>query len=451
MKPVTPLPPGPRGLPLLGSLLDYQKGAADFLLRTRTRYGADSRIRMGPYVFTLATSPASVYRVLVENRPNYERGVLYKQFELVMGRGLLTLDDEDWKPHRRAIQPAFTKAAVASYYPFIEHQAQSLVERWRQASAEGRPIELISECLRLASAVILEASLGVRASIADDALRRVVDESIDIMFPHGTLSEQLPEWLPTPRNRRVRQNRKRLLNFAQSVLDGHEADRDTIDVISSIRREHPDLSESELRDELLTIYLAGHETTAMGLCWALTMLAQQPGMHARLSEEAGATAVANVPSMAELAGFGYADAFVAETLRLFPPIWVFPRDAREDDTLSGYRVQAGTSVLLSPLVTHRDPDVWTNPSAFDPERFLGKQKHPRGAYIPFGLGARQCIGNAMALLEIKAFLATIAREFRLEVLPTSINSYGDSLVSLRPLDEVWVKVTPFDAARKVAV
>ncbi|PDQ34295.1 MAG: hypothetical protein B5766_11645 [Candidatus Lumbricidophila eiseniae] len=326
---MNPLPPGPRGLPLLGSLIDYHKGAADFLLRTRHQYGADSRIRMGPYVFTLATSPSSVYRVLVENRANYERGVLYKQFELVMGRGLLTLDDEDWKPHRRAIQPAFTRTAVASYYPFIERQAASLVERWTRAAAEGRPVELVSECLQLASAVILEASLGVRADIAGDALRRVVDESIDIMFPHGSLSEQLPEWMPTRRNRRVRQNRRRLLTFAQFILDRHDLDSDRVDVISSIRREHPDLSDSELRDELLTIYLAGHETTAMGLCWALTMLAQHPGMHARLSDEVNAATAADVPTMEELAGFEYADAFVAETLRLFPPhLGVPPRCSR---------------------------------------------------------------------------------------------------------------------------
>ncbi|CAH0198286.1 Putative cytochrome P450 132 [Microbacterium oxydans] len=401
---------------------------------------------MGPYTFTLATSPGSVYRVLAENRANYQRGVLYKQFELVMGRGLLTLDDADWKPHRRAMQPAFTTAAVTSYYPHIERQATLLLDRLRRAAEAGEPVELVSECLRVASAVILEAALDTRSSLADADIRRIVDDSIDVMFPHGSVAEQLPSWLPTLRNRRVRRNRQALLRFAQEIAASHREDR-SVNVISSLKQSYPDMASTDVLDEILTIYLAGHETTAMGLCWSLMMLGLHPDSQARAQAEA-ADLLTEVPSVEDVNKLPYIEACISETLRLYPPIWVFPRDAVEDDVLSGYLVKGGTNVLLSPLVTHRDPEVWTTPTAFVPDRFLSSERRPRGAYFPFGLGARQCIGNVMALLETKALVATVMKHFRIEILSSGISSYGDSLVSLRPLGEVWVRPVPLDVRQR---
>lgn len=438
-------PPGPRGLPLIGSLLDYWKDPAGFLMSTRFAHGAVSRIRMGPYLFTLATSPSATRRVLLENHGNYRRGKLYKQFELVMGLGLLTTDHADWRPHRRVMQPAFMRSAMEGYFPYVQEQTEAMLKRWRASAAAGEPIELVGETLRLASAVITSALFGFDIDDQAQRLKTVVDESIDIMFPHGSIGEMLPEWFPTKRNRRVARNRRILHGLAADIRESKDRRGESrlLKLLEEAATSEDDPWESdEVRDEILTIYLAGHETTAVALCWSLLSVANLPQIRERLEQEVDAVDVVTFDRLSDLS---YTEAVVSETLRLYPPIWLFPRDAIADDEIDGYFVPSDSSVLLCPLIAHRDPDVWPSPEVFDPNRFLADAPpRPKTAYFPFGLGARQCVGNIMAMMELKAVLATVTREFQLELLPSSLLRYGDSIVSLRPISEVWVRLNPRD-------
>lgn len=440
----TPYPPGPRGLPWLGSLPAYRRDAAQFLMKTRNDHGPMARMSMGPYTFTLATGPAAVQHVLIHHRENYCRGQLYKQFELVMGRGLLTMDDEQWRPHRRVMQPAFLKSALSGYFDSVQARTEQLMQRWDRHAADGTPIDLVAECLRLASAVIMDVLFSFDIDDQAERVKAVVDESIDIMFPHGTINEMLPGWLPTPRNRRVRRNRASLLELADQVIDRPSGGGErTLDALLRQAKAGGELgwSRDELRDEILTIYLAGHETTATGMAWALISAAKEPIVRERLEAEVDEVLAGRALNYPDLDSMPYAKAVIDETLRLYPPIWLFPRDAVEDDVINGYRIDGGTSVLLSPLLSHRDPEVWPDPAMFDPSRFLGRAGRPvQGSYLPFGLGARQCIGNAVALVELQAVLAMITQRYRLEILPSSMLRYGDTLISLRPMGDVLARV-----------
>ncbi|MGO2748912.1 MAG: cytochrome P450 [Pseudoclavibacter sp.] len=435
-------PPGPTGLPVLGSLLDYLKEPAGFLIATRYKHGPVSRMRMGPYEFTLATSPAATQHVLVGNHRNYRRGKLYKQFEVVTGRGLLALDENDWKPHRRVMQPAFMKAAMSGYHPHVRRQTEAMLERWRESATKGEPVELVAETLRLASSIIAAALFSFDIDDHHTRLKSVVDESIDIMFPHGTVKEMLPEWLPTARNRRIRHNRRHLRGLADEVRGSTtgQGEGKLLKLLEdAAARDDDPWDADEVRDEILTIYLAGHETTAVALCWSLLSVSGTSSVREQLEAEVDPLREVRFEDLDALT---YTDAVVSEALRLYPPIWLFPRDAVDEDAVDGHRISAGSSVLLCPLITHRDPEFWESPTVFDPSRFLpGAPPRPRGAYFPFGLGARQCVGNLMAMMELKTVVASVAREFRLELLPSSLLRYGDSVISLRPMSEVWVRLS----------
>jgi cytochrome P450 len=443
--------PGPRGLPVVGSLFAYWKDPAQFLIRTRYDHGPVSTMRMGPYTFTLATSPEAVRRVLIENPGNYTRGKLYDQFRLVMGSGLLTQEDAEWKPHRRVMQPAFLRSAMAGYFPAIAEQTAAMLARWDRAARAGEPVELVGETLRVASAIIMSAVFGYDVDGRAAEIKRVVDESIEIMFPHGSFGEMVPAWVPTARNRRVRRN-KRILHGLAADVRGSRVGSGPAPLLDLIEEAAaggaPDWRPRDVRDEILTIYLAGHETTAVALCWALINVANHRPVRERLEAEVDAELAGGEVTFEALPRLTYTEAVVSETLRMYPPIWLFPRDAVADDDVDGFTVRGGTSVLLSPLITHRDPEVWTSPEAFDPERFQGTaaSSRPRTAYLPFGLGGRQCIGNIMAMLELRGVLAAVTQRFRLELLPSSLLSYGDSVVSLRPMSEVWVRLTPRSGA-----
>lgn len=445
-----PRPPGPRGLPLLGNLPAYRRDAAQFLLRTQRDYGPVSRLAMGPYEFTLATSPTAVQRVLFHNRHNYCRGQLYRQFELVMGRGLLTMDEEEWRPHRRVMQPAFLKTALAGYFEAVRTRTLDLIRRWDDHARMGSPVNLMEECVRLASAIIMDILFSFEIDDQAQQIKTVVDESIDIMFPHGTINEMLPSWLPTPRNRRVRRNRRALLELADQVVDQSSVrgERTLDTLLTEVQsRAETRWSRTELRDEVLTIYLAGHETTATGIAWSLLATAWDGAIRARLEAEVDSVLGGAEPAYGDLEDLPYTRAVIDETLRLYPPIWLFPRDVVQEDQLDGYRVDPGTSILLSPLLSQRDPHFWPDPTTFDPTRFLERESRPvQGTYFPFGLGARQCIGNTVALMEMQTVLAMLTQRYRLDV--PDLPEHGDTLVSLRPLGSTVVRVRRRDGAHR---
>ncbi|MEU6055950.1 cytochrome P450 [Streptomyces xanthochromogenes] len=444
--------PGPRGVPLLGSLPQWKASTAEFLLRTHREFGDVSRLKLGPQSVYLVTDPDAVGRVLKDNSGNYVRGVLYEQFRLVMGEGLLTSEGDHWKAHRRAVQPVFLRKAVTAIEPHVVTATQEMLDGWEDKARRGEPVDLIAETLRLTLVTLSRSLFGYDIRPAAGLMKDVVDNAVEVMFKHGTLGEMLPSWLPTKRNRLMARDRKvfnRLVDDirAQHARTGEGPLMELIEAATDPATGRS-WSDQEVRDELLTIYLAGHETTAVALLWTLLSIANNPGVQEELDDELTRELGGNIPTAADVESLRYTQQVIDESLRLYPPIWIYPRDAVEADELGGYPIPAGSSVLLSPLVSHRNPAYWDNPEAFDPRRFdpAAVKERPRLAYFPFGGGARMCIGAFMALLELRMMVAMINQRFRLTALPGGFVRYGDTSISLRPMSEVLVTVQPRDAA-----
>ncbi|MBA0050978.1 cytochrome P450 [Streptomyces sp. AJS327] len=440
--------PGPKGVPVLGSLPQWKRSTAEFLLRTQRDYGEISRIRLGPQSVYLVSDPEAVDHVLRGNNGNYVRGTLYEQFKIVMGDGLLTTDGDFWKAHRRAMQPAFLRRAVAAVGPYTVDATREMLDGWEEKARRGEPVDLVTETLRLTLITLSRSLFGFDIRPATPVLKDVVDNVIEVMFKHGTLGELLPSWVPTKRNRLIARDRRVFTRLVREIREHHAATGEgplmglieaASDPATGAR-----WTDAEVRDEMLTIFLAGHETTAVALLWTLLSAAGHPSAREELEAEVDGVLAGRDPTVEDVERLTFTQQVVDESLRLYPPIWIYPRDAVEADELGGYPVPAGSSVLLSPLVSHRNPRYWQDPETFDPHRFDPDvaADRPRMTYFPFGGGARMCIGNSMALLELRIALAMITQRFRLSLVPGGFVRYGDTSISLRPMGEVLVTPRP---------
>jgi cytochrome P450 len=446
--------PGPAGKMLVGSLADWRADPGQFLLRMQRDHGEVVRIRLGPYVTHLVTEPSAVYRVLVENGRNYDRGKLYNGFKPVMGNGLLTNDGPEWRAHRRAVQPLFlAKTVGAVVLPNVVDATREMLDRWEAKAAADEPVDLLSEMLALTLVTLSRSLFGYDPGDAVPDMQEIGDACMELMFPHGTVSEQLPAWVPSQRNRQLRTTRQFFDGMVTKIRENHAKTRQgqLVELVESARDPvtGEGWSDRQIRDELLTVYLAGHETTATAACWALHAVTQHRWVEDELASEIGSVLSGGEPTLDDCERLDYTGMVIQEALRLYPPIWTFPRGVIEDDVLGGYDVPAGSSILLSPLASHRNPHVWDNPEAFDPQRFAGDaaRRMPRVSYFPFGGGARLCVGNIMALLELRVIVSMILQRFRLEAVPGDFVRYGHSVISLRPESRMLVRLKPVVAAR----
>jgi cytochrome P450 len=292
--------------------------------------------------------------------------------------------------------------------------------------------------LQILSKIMFSMDLG-------DELERVapaVRFSLTAMIFTGSMAQLLPEWLPIPYNLRVKRHRDTLHQLMDKIIETHRSGETREDLVSLLlSAQDPQsgkaLSETEIRDELMTIFLAGHETTGTGLSWMLYMLSKNPAVRTKLEHEIGEVLGGRTPTLGDLTQMPYSRMVVEESLRMYPPIWLYPRQAVQDDEIGGYHIPAGSSVFLTPYVTHRHPAYWEKPDEFDPERFTPDKvaARPRFAYFPFGGGQRQCIGNHMAMMQLQTVLIMITQRYRLEPLPEHPVSHA-FLVSLRPVNGI---------------
>ncbi|MFF8810704.1 cytochrome P450 [Streptomyces pactum] len=440
--------PGPRGVPLLGSLGPWKRNTAEFLLGLQRDYGEIVRMQLGPFTVHQVSDPDVVRHVLVENNGNYVRGPLYEQFGVVMGKGLLTTDGEFWRGHRRAVQPVFLKNAVNDIIPNIIRATEEMLQDWERKAAAGRPVDLMADMLRL-TLVTLSRSLFAYDIRPDTALlKTIVDDVVEVMFRRGVPTEMLPSWVPTERKRKIARIHRVFDRVVTEVRRSYARTGEGPLIALMEQATDPATgrpwTHQQIKDELLTVYLAGHETTAVALCWTLLSIAQHPHVQEELDAELATVLGGALPDAASAERLTYTKMVVDESLRMHPPIWIFPRAAVGADTLGPYDIEPGASVLLSPLVSHHNPRHWDNPLAFDPYRFTPEaiRERPRLAYFPFGSGPRQCVGNYMALLELKLIVAMINQRFRISRVPGTSLQYGSPVISLRPLQDVMVSVVP---------
>jgi cytochrome P450 len=417
-----------------------------FLERLVARHGDVVAFPMPRGQVLLVDEPDGARRVLVDNARGYGKAtVQYGALSLVTGAGLLTTDGEVWRRHRRAAQPAFH----ARHLDRVAAAAVTAAERMRaewDAAGPGAVVDADGAAMRAMLEVVgrtlFEADLrpvGERVvGAVDDALHAVV----------RTAASPLPGWWPTRRRARLRR--------AVAALDAVSADLvaarraaapgpDAADVLALLLAA-PDLAPREVRDEIVTLVIAGHETVASSLTWTLDLLAENGSVQAALHAELDAVLAGRAPTRDDVPRLPYTRAVVDEALRLYPPAWVVTRRALADDVVAGVAIPAGTLVILSPWLLHRRPASWPDPLRFDPSRFLGDDAASRGPargdYLPFGAGPRLCIGRETALVEAVLVLAGLLRDRTVTRPPGVQRPAVDALVTLRPRGGLPLRLTP---------
>lgn len=413
-------PPGPSGLPLLGSLLDLRRDPLGFFADSARRYGDVVRLRLGGASAYLISDPAAIEGILVGTGRRFVKG--YDKdpvLPLFLGNGLVTSEGDFWLRQRRLMQPAFHRQRVAGFGAAMVAATEEAAAGWRDGERRDLHTDLMRLTLDILMRTVFSAPLGADAGRVERSLNVVLDE----YMRQSLALLPLPAWAPSPgRSRMLRAIRELHVvvdRLIDSRLAGGAGPDDLLTMLLEARDEAGQpMPRRQLRDELLTLILAGHETTANALAWTLALLARHPEAEARLHAEVDA--LGDRPAAAaDLPALRYADAVVKESMRLFPPVWMISRAAAQPATVGGYDVPAGRDLYLSAWVVHRDPRLYAEPAAFRPERWLdGLEQHlPRYAFMPFGGGPRLCIGNSFAQMEATLILATLARRFRLSLAP----------------------------------
>jgi len=408
-------PPGPRGVPIIGNTIDLSRDIFAFFEELRDEYGRVASYEVFGTDACMVAHPDAIQQVLLDDHEAFEKGeVLTRNLADAMGEGLFVTGGDQWQNQRTQVQPAFYRERLNTYVPVMRSTAEETVEEWR----DGMVVDINDTMTATTMDVLGRTLFGV-----DVAKNPVVSEASDAIltrFDTSRFWSFLPDRLPTPTNRRYRQKLAELQQFVDELAQQRRQQQpenpgdDLLSILVGFV-EASDMTMEEFRDNMVTFLFAGHETTALGLTYTLFCLAQHPDIQADLRAEVNAVCDDTV-SAEGLPKLERMEHVIDEALRLYPPVYMFFREAKRDVTLQGYDIPAGTTLVLTQWAVHRDPEWWDDPETFCPERFDGDADRPAYAYFPFGGGPRHCIGMRFARMEMKTVLATILNEYSLELV-----------------------------------
>ena len=430
------LPRGPRGHWLLGSGPDAARDQLGFYTACAQEYGDIVPLRLGPRRGLLAYHPDAIEEVLVTRNRDYVKSPGIRLLARLLGNGLVLSEDGVWLRQRRLVQPAFHRQRVHAYGELMATFAARRLAGWK----DGEILDAHAEMVALTQAIVAKTLFDADVSDETYAIAQAMNVlTEDFGARLGSLLQYLPDWVPTPGHIRMRRAVRRLDAVVYGMIEArrrHPEDRGDLLSILLAAQDADDgsrMTAEQVRDEVMTLFMAGHETTAVTLSWAWYLLAQHAEVDARLASEVRAVLVERPPTVDDLPRLTYAEAVISESLRLYPPAYAMARQAREPTEVAGHPVAPGVIVILPTWVVHRDPRWFDEPEAFRPERWAGDlaRRLPRFAYFPFGGGPRQCIGNAFAMMEAVLILAAIAQRFRLTLLPGQSVTPSPS-ITLRP-------------------
>jgi cytochrome P450 len=424
---------GPKGGRLSGVMAEYGADPVAAPRRWRDEHGDFVPIRFGPFRAHLAFGPAEIEEVLVDHAADFRKSFGTRMLIPLLGRGLLTAEGDDWLRHRRLASPAFHRDRIEAYGRTMAQYAEDRVEAWTDGQVVDLHDEMTALTLRIVARTLFDADVTARI----EEVARIGTAIQDFYYLRfASLRFLIPTWLPTPGNRRLAQSTRRLDDVVYAMIRERRPGEDRGDLLSMLLLARDEdgagMSERQVRDEVMTLLLAGHETTALALSWAFLLLDRNPVARDRLEAEVHSVLGERPGSPEDLPALPYTQAVLNETLRLYPPAYVTGREAVRDTTVGGLRIPRRHIVLISMYTTHRDPRFFPEPDFFRPERWLdGLEKRlPRAAFMPFGLGSRKCIGSSFAMMEATLLLATIARRWRFELEPGEIGTQPS--ITLRP-------------------
>lgn len=441
-------PPGPphyRGL--IGKLrlfLRFRSGILHTVVETFDTYGDLYDLHVDNSHIYVTRNPAHFHQALVEEAEHYNKDSTYKNPEwglaFFLGNGLLTSDGSFWRHQRKLIQPTFHTRHIESYAETMVELTLRTAESWR-----GLPeVDVDDAMMKLTLAIVSKTIFGT--DVSADAAQ--ISQALTVLQHTAGNPPMLPSWLPTPRQKRQAEALRQLDEVVYRLIAARRQDsgahHDLLSLLMDARDDDGQgMSDRQVRDEAVTIMLAGHETTANALNWTWFLLAQNPPVEARLHAELDSVLAGRTPTLADLRQLPYTEMVIKEAMRLYPPAYGISRIATKTTRLGEYDVPKGTVLNLYTFGAHRNPALWPQPERFDPDRFSpeNEKQIPRYAYMPFGGGPRICIGNSFAMMEARLLLATLAQRYQLRLAPGQVVR-PDPLITLRPKGGLHMRLEP---------
>jgi cytochrome P450 len=436
----------PTGLYGVGNLIDFRRDTLHFLTQAAEKYGDVVYYRMTFFHFYQINHPDYVHEVLIKQGRKLEKWQRQTAtWANAVGHSTLTMEGDEWQRNRRILNPSFHAQTVTRYHDLVVAHTRRLLDQWRG----GGTYEMMFEMMRTTMGIISDIIFGVE-DIARDAadLNEALTVVFEVLMDRTTAFQQLPDWLPTRDNLRLREASRVIENFIMGQIRARRAAGEHRgDVLSDLIEARDEetgvkLSDQEICNELKTLFGAGHDTTALMLMWTLHLLSQHPQMQEALRDEVVGVLGDRAPTLADLPQMPTVEQTLRESMRLFPPAWsLMVRKANEDIQLNETVIPAGSIVLLPMWVVHRNPKIYPDPLRFDPARFAGdyRKRFGRYAFFPFGGGPRVCIGSHLAMLEGQIILPMMLQRYRFEAVPQPEIELLP-LLTLRPKDGLWIKV-----------
>lgn len=451
MTAVSVQPQGPKPRFLMGNIPDMGGDILSFYQRCAREYGDVSTLYLGYQRCYLINNPDYIEEIMVTNPRNFLKGAAYHTYSTrrLFGNGLLTAEGDEWMRNRRMMQPGFNHKAVGTYAGIMTDYTERMLARWQAGETRDIHEDMAELTLQIVTKALFDADVENEARETGRLFNQLLRE-----FNGGFSSlvhqvgEYMPAYLPWPGRSSFDRIMKRLDEVIYGIIHQRRADKsDHHDVLSILLQAQDEdgsrMTDRQLRDEVMTLFFAGHETTALALSWTFYLLAQHPEVEQKLVDEISATLGERSPGLGDLPNLTYNEQVVTEGMRLYPPVWSFTREAKNDCEIGGYKIPGGSQILISQWVMQRDPRYWEQPEAFKPERWTAEMKKalPRYAYFPFGGGPRICIGNHFALMEAQLVLAAVMQKFHLEVAPNQTVAMQPSM-SLRPREGIKMTLQP---------
>ena len=440
-----PLPPGPKGHLLLGVMREFNADTLGFITRCKS-YGDVVRTRFLWVNAYFLYDPVDIEALLTTKAKSFRKAQSLRSpfFARLVGNGLVTSEGEFWRRQRRLAQPAFHRQRISSYGAVMVDYAQRAISRWKV----GEPLDISKEMTRLTLEIVVKTLFNADVSNHAEQVGAALAEVVKPFASQATLKWIADNRLPTPGHRRYFNAVARIDEIVFRIISERRASKsDEGDLLSMLLQAQDEdgsqMTDAQLRDEVMTLFLAGHETTALALSWSWYLLATHPEAEVKFQAEIDDVLHGRMPTVEDLQKLTYTEMIVRETLRLYPPAYAVGREAIEDTELGGYRVPKGTQLFAFQWVTQRDARFFDNPDEFEPERWTPERTEslPKYAYFPFGGGPRQCIGTYFAMMEIVLLLATIGQRLRFSIAPDHKVELLPVL-SLRPKNGIKVVAHP---------
>ncbi len=454
-------PPGPTGI--IAAINNVRRGWSDplNLLGEVTRaYGNIAMARFGPMRYVVVQDPLAIKHVLLDNVKNYVKSRNYSGLKLLLGNGLLTSEGDFWRKQRKLSQPAFHRERMSGFVDAMAHATNTAIARWNEiGKGDAFEADVHEEMMRLTFHIVGLTLLSCDLLGEAESTGKALTVAMYFANHYAESLVKIPLWMPTAKNRSFVAARASLDEMVFRIIGERRAKRaasddksptkkgDLLDMLMEARDEETGegMSDRQLRDEVMTLVLAGHETTANALTFTLYLLSKHPDIARRLLTEVNEVLGDRAPTLADLPKLALTRRVLDESMRLYPPAWMFERQALADDEIGGHFVPKDSVIGVCTYILHRDASLWENPEGFDPDRFLadapGAKDRSKYQYLPFGGGARICIGNAFALMEAQIVLAMMIQKYKFDLLPLTKLDL-DPVITLRPRGGLKMKFSP---------